>query len=188
MKLLKKISASDILGNVVAIVKDMEVGQRIEAFAVAGICDAYETGISQYGEWVRFVGSFEAVNYTDGEVIRAPAAHVPDVLQAVMLDGVKEHAEVVKSKCKEHSTYFQMDRSIEFAYKVEIERLPDTDKEINNYKYITSPMVDIAANDSIGHLTKLIQPALGAPEAQVDIEEVTGAKLKKAPAKKAAAK
>lgn len=177
MKLLKKISAKDILGNVLDVVKGMEIGTTAEAFAVAGICSAYETGVSTYGSWTRFVGEFQGINYLTGEVCRAPKAHVPEVLESLIMEGIRDRSEVINSKCTKTTQFFGLDSPLEFSFKVSITRLPDNEDNSISYQYVTSPMVDVAPNDSISHLTKLIMPALAAPDApkaQRDIEEETG--------------
>lgn len=184
MKLLKKISAKDILGNVLDVVKGMEIGMTVEAFAVAGICSAYETGVSTYGSWTRFVGEFQGINYLTGEVCRAPKAHVPDVLESLIMEGIRDSAEVINSKCTKTTQFFGLDSPLEFSFKVSITRLPDNEDNSISYQYITSPMVDVAPNDSISHLTKLIMPALAAPEVQTDIEDITGIPEQPAPAHK----
>lgn len=188
MKILKKISAKDVLGNVTDIVSTVGVDQTIDVYSVAGICDGYEQGMSTFGEWTRFVGNFEAINYTDGEVIRSSKAHVPDVMEQLMLEGVKENAEIVQSKSNQNSTFYKLDSPLEFAILVQLKRLPDTDKEINNYQYITKPLHEVKRSDAIGHLTSLLPPPKENPQMDIVVEsekvaEAT-AKEEPTPAKK----
>lgn len=158
MQLLNKLSAKDILGNVMDVVKDMEIDETKEAFAVAGICGAYETGVSTYGDWVRFVGDFQGINYLSGEPCRAPKAHIPDILEQVLLEGLKETAEIVAEKCTKTGKYFKLESDIEFSYKVSVKRLADKEDGGASYKYIVTPMTEVAANDKLSHLTALIEP------------------------------
>lgn len=158
MQLSNKLSAKEILGNVLTVVKSMEVGEIREAFGVAGLCTAYETGVSQFGQWVRFCGDLQATNYLTGEIIRAPKAHVPDILEDLIMTGVKEHASIEKTKCTEHTQWYKLRDPIEFAYKVDLERLEDDDNGAVKYKYITKPLTEVATNDAIGHLTALLEP------------------------------
>ena len=158
VQLLKKLSARDILGSVVSVVSEMEIGDRKDAYAVAGICEGYETGTSTYGEWTRFCGDLQGVNYITGEIFRAPKAHVPDVLEMLILDGVKENSEVIGSKCTKNTQYYRLDNSLEFSFKVAIERLDNDESGAVKYRYIPQPMIDIAPNNAIAHLIQHILP------------------------------
>lgn len=186
MKILKKISAKDVLGNVTDIVVTMAVNEIKDVYSVAGICDGYEQGVGTYGEWTRFVGNFEAINYVDGEVIRSSKAHVPDVMEQLMLDGVKENAEIVQSKSNKDSTFYKLDSPIEFAILVQLKRLPDTDKEINNYQYITKPLHEVKRSDAIGHLTSLLPAPKADPQMDIveESEKPAPTEPEPAPAKK----
>lgn len=164
MQLLKKLSAKEILGPVHTIVAEMAVGDVKDAYAVAGTCNAYETGTSTFGDWTRFVGDLQGVNYITGEVMRAPKAHVPDTLEAVFLTGIAEHSTVVGEKCTKNTKFYELDKAIEFAYQVRIERLEDKDDGAISYKYICVPKTEIKQNDGIAHLTRLISPPNEAPE------------------------
>ena len=161
MKLLKKLSAKDILGPVMNTVKEMEVGETRECYAVAGISSGYEKGMSGYGEWTRFVGDFQATNYITGETMRAPKAHIPEVLQSAILSGVGELDEVTESTKAGNINKAVFSSQIEFAFKVAIIRHPDDESGAISYEYITSPLTEMAPNDSLSHLTGLI----AAPEA-----------------------
>lgn len=161
MKLLKKITAKDVLGPVLAVVKAMEIDTMKEAYAVAGIATGYETGISTYGEWVRFIGDFQATNYVTGEICRAEKAHVPDVLQSAILSGIGELEGVVSSSEGGNITKYKLEQPIEFAFKVDITRNADKEDGAVSYEYITTPLTVMAENDSLSHLTNLL-PAPGS--------------------------
>lgn len=161
--LCKKISASDLMGNVAKFVREsMEVGDRLKAFGVAGICDAIETGTSQYGEWTRFNGDFQGINYTTGEIYRSEKAHAPEVLASVL----KRDLEPLKSgevKDLKHSTIYPLTSSVEFAFTVDLVRHEDSENGAVSYEYITTPKTEIAPNDKIAHLSALLLPE---PEAE----------------------
>lgn len=159
MKLLKKITAKDVLGPVLDVVKAMKVSTQQECYAVAGIARGYETGMSNYGEWVRFVGDFQAVNYLTGEEMRGAKAHIPDVLKDAILAGIGELEGVVQSTPAGNITKYTLESPIEFAFKVEIARKEDNEDGSVSYEYITSPLTEMAANDGLAHLTKLLPTA-----------------------------
>lgn len=184
--LLKKIGASDILGQVAGVVRShMEVGQVIPAYSVAGVCNALETGVSSYGEWSRFIGDFNAINYVTGESFRSEKTHIPKVLEAVLLRDLEDMKGTIKEL--QHSTVTKLTSEIEFAFKVDLKRLQDDDKGGVSYEYITTPLTQIKENDRISHLTAMLPPAtkLAAIEAPApEVKETPANAPKKAPANK----
>lgn len=188
-ELLKKISAKDVLGNVTDIVRGMVIGETIDAYAVAGKCEGYEKGLSTFGEWIRFIGDFSVINYVTGESLRGAGCHVPNLLEGIIMNGVAEKAEVVASKCTKTSQYFKLGDAIEFAYKVGLTRLVDDVQTGGiSYKYKVMPLTELATNDSIAHLTKLLPPPKQKVVAEVvevtDIDTVAVPEEKPAKAKK----
>lgn len=164
MQLVKKISAKNILGNVVEVVKGMEIGDKILAFSVAGVANGIKTGVSTYGEWVAFTGTFQATNYLNEDVYRGSVVHPPEVLVDILREGLTAHD------------------TIEFAYEVSLERLEDDEKGAISYKYHTSPKTEVKESDELAHLTALLAPPNGGGEAPKP-----KAAPKKAPVKKASA-
>jgi hypothetical protein len=156
MSLIKKISAKTVLGNIISIVRDVEIGCVIEGYAVAGFCDGYETGMSTYGEWRRFVGDFHVTNYVTGECNRAPACHVPDLLDNILYNSIKDSVTVDASRATKTTKYFGLANRIEFAFKVDIKRLEDDEKEGIKYEFLVTPLTEIASNDALQHLVNLI--------------------------------
>ncbi len=178
MQLVKKLSSASILGNINVIVKAMEIGATQLAYSVVGICSGYEQGVSQFGQWTRFTGDLQATNYLTEDVLRAPKAHIPDVLETVLLSGVAGNTEDGVTDGK-GITSFKLKESIEFAYKVSIERKEDNEDGSISYEYRTEPLTEIAASDNLSHLTKL----LDAPKKETKEELKTEAKANKAKAK-----
>jgi hypothetical protein len=155
--LTKKISAADLLGNVKKYVREnFEIGEAKLCFGVAGFCNAIEEGTSQYGDWSRFVGDFQATNYITGEIFRSEKCHVPSVLEAVLLRDL----ESMKADVKElqHSTVTKLTGEIEFAYTVQIIRHEDSDDGAVSYEYITTPRTEVTESDRVSKLSALIAP------------------------------
>lgn len=177
MELKSKLSAKDILGNVLEIVKTLDIDQTVDAYSVAGTCDGYETGVSTYGEWIRFCGDVVGINYLSGEEKRAPAVHMPSVLEKVLMSGIADNAEVVGSKSTKTSTYYKLANRIEFAYKVSLTRNKDNDDNSVSYQYNVSPLTAVAPNDNLAHLTALLPPAPKKPDAlEAKAEQKAGKK------------
>lgn len=184
MSLIKKISAKTVLGNIVQIVAALEVGETVEGYAVAGHCEGFETGMSTYGEWRRFVGDFHVTNYITGEVNRAPSCHVPELLDNILYNSIKDSVSIDASRATKTTKYYGLSSPIEFAFKVDIKRAPDDENEGIKYEYLVTPLTAVATNDSLQHLVNLIPPkklALAAPvdPIQSDIPEESPPKIAK---------
>lgn len=179
MNLVKKLSAKSILGNVIDVVKAMEVGTTQLAYSVVGICSGFEQGSSTFGEWTRFTGDLEATNYITGEVFRASKGHLPEVLQDAILAGIEANTEA-KVKDGKGITTARLKENIEFAYKVSVERKEDNEDGSISYEYKTEPLTEMTTNDNLSHLQKLL---LDAPVKPSKEELKTEAKANKAKAK-----
>jgi hypothetical protein len=158
MKLVNKISAAKVLGNVLEIVKQMTVGQTLLAYAVVAKATGYEQGISALGEWIRFTGEIQATNYfKEGEIYRGPRAHVPKVLEAVIVaDLAANTVDGSTTKDGKGVTSSKLKNVIEFAYRVSITRLADKEDGGVNYEYTTEPVTEMKESDNLAHLTKLL--------------------------------
>lgn len=159
--LLKKISASNLMGVVAKLVREtMEVGDTKIAYGVAGICDSLEEGTGTLGDYTAFCGEFDAINYVTGETFSAPKVYVPNVLEARLLTDLKD----MRGACKEmeKKTVVALSATIEFAYTVAIKRLPDDEKGGVSYAYVTTPKTEMKENARIKHLSAMLQ--LDAPK------------------------
>lgn len=159
--LLKKISASDLMGVVAKFVREnMEVGDVKLAYGVAGICDSLEEGTGTLGDYTAFCGEFDAVNYVSGETFSAPKVYVPNVLESRLLSDLKD----MRGVCKEldKKTVVQLTSTIEFAYTVSLKRNEDDEKGGVSYEYITTPKTEMKENARIKHLSAMLQ--LDAPK------------------------
>ena len=158
MRVENKLSAAEILGNVIQIAKSLEINESIQAYSVAGICEKYETGTSTFGEWTRFMGSFIAINYITGEEIQSGKAHIPNILEEILLSGIASTAKIEAQKEGKSGAVYKLAEPIEFAYVVSLKRLADDEKGGVNYKYQVEPKTEVKTNDQLGHLTSLLPP------------------------------
>lgn len=160
MKLSKKITAKELLGKVSTYVKEnLAVDEEKKAYAIAGIANGIETGVSTFGEWQAFKGDMQATIYHTGEVVRAPKAFIPEPLNSILIDALSQNDK------------------IEFAFEVSLRRHADNDDGRVSYEYIVRPLTEVSEADSLAHLTKLIAPI------KDEVEEKPTPKAK--PAKKA---
>lgn len=71
---------------------DYQIGQTIPVATVYGRADGYKSDTSNYGDYKKFKGEFEAVRASDGHVQIAASLIMPDVF-ADMLASAVDHAE-----------------------------------------------------------------------------------------------
>ncbi len=142
MKLLKKLGAKQILGNVGKVIQDSEmaVGDQKAMYTIYGVCNGTKSGVSTYGEWTAFLGKMAATNFITGEAYSAPQCFIPAPLDVYVLDGLADS------------------ESVEFAFVVNILRLEDDPSTgAINYEYIVEPRKEVQESDPLAHLASLVQ-------------------------------
>lgn len=74
-----------------------DIGKTVVVATLIGIARSYKAGTSEFGDFIKFAGDFEAVRASDGETFRSARAIFPaifaDSLQTA-IDGDTEHAGV----------------------------------------------------------------------------------------------
>lgn len=138
MKILKKISASTVVGNVKRLREIAENSEGVVApiMRVIGVAIATKSGVSQYGEWVSLRGQFSATNLETGEEFRGSSLFVPDeltdMIAAQLSQGVK---------------------SVEFAVDIGV-MVSDA---VIGYEYVVEPLLEPSENDPINSLIARIE-------------------------------
>jgi hypothetical protein len=138
----KKLSTKVIVGRV----KPPE--KAIKLYSIIGVCTGMKTGESQYGGWVGFTGTFEAVRFSDGKAFAGAVAFIPEPASSMMLNalGRAEAQNGVGSA------------SIEFAFIVGAK---PSDKA-SGFEYTVEPVLNAKQNDALSELRKLMAPKLPA--------------------------
>jgi len=93
-----------------------------ELIRVWGIATGTVTGESQFGEWVALVGSFKAVNLSDGEVFTSSKCFLPSVASDYLVQYLKNG-----------------ESSIEFA--LQIDSVPS--ETAIGYEYVVKPLLEV---------------------------------------------
>lgn len=167
MQLIKKIGSKQVLGNVAAFVKEnlhkegMADGAVSKAYTMFGIVSGVKTGASTYGEWTAFVGQIEAVNHFTGETFAAGQGFIPEPLQTMLVNALRETD------------------TVEFAFTVSIKRRDDLER---GYEYIVEPLVQAKQADPLAHLKRAALEKM--PELQIELQPEPAAEEKAAKAKK----
>lgn len=80
VKLVKKITSRDVMGNMKQIVRESgkKDGESIELFTVIGQVIGHTTGESTFGPWIKLKGRFRATNKITGDVFNSAVAMLPD--------------------------------------------------------------------------------------------------------------
>jgi len=149
--LLKKMGAKQILGDVRAVVNTMceKDGDSYPAYTIFGYTDGIKRGTSNYGEWVAFTGSMEAINYVTEERYQSKQCFIPEPLSSMLVDALSEH------------------ERIEFAFTVQVKR---RDNLAEGYEYVVVPHKQVREADPLEHLRKLI-PATAQKAARLKAPE-----------------
>jgi len=161
--LLKKISAKTLVGDVKKLIAGHATGTKLDLFTIMGVSSGVESGSSTYGDWVAFKGKFEATNLETGEVSLAPKCFLPEPLQSMTVEALREHG------------------TVEFAIVVGV--LVNTELPMG-YEYTCNPLHEIKQSDDLAHLraltTAYAPKLLAAPAPAETITETVAEK----PAKK----
>jgi len=144
MTLLKKMVTKNIVsGKIVDAVADYVDGAVVKLYTVFGQATSYKTGESNYGEWVSFSGTFEAVNNND-DVFRSNVVFIPEPMQSMLRDAIDSGAELV-----------------EFGLVVSAKKREDLDR---GYEYIISPTIEVASTDALSSIRAIALSHHDAPE------------------------
>lgn len=117
-----------------------------------GRCTEKKVGTSDFGDFIRFKGEFEAVNAESGESYRAGNMIVPGVLE-----GLLDSAITVDET-----------NAVDFAVEIWVE---PSERSNTGYTYNIKPLIEPEESDALGQLRQLAQQ-----KASVAIEDKSAAK------------
>lgn len=150
MRLTKKITTREVMGNMKAFMRENSEGKKdgelVELYTIVGQVIGHTTGESDYGPWVKLKGRFRAVNKSTGEVINSPVAMLPDeattpLLTVLAVDGAS---------------------SVDMAFDVNA-RIDDS--VAVGYQYEVKPLMEPSEDDPLERLAASVDSkALPAPK------------------------
>lgn len=147
-KLIRKISAKTVCGNVKAIAKDLKEGESKQIMEVIGLVkpgnSGIQTGETDNGPWVAFKGGFEAVDLETGESYKAPKMFLPEVATELLMPAV-EAAE--------------SDVVVHFSIGIR-----QDENSAPGYTYIVEPKQETSESDPLEMLKKQSGFSLPAPK------------------------
>lgn len=121
----------------------------MQLYSIIGICTGIKTGQSQYGDWVGFMGQFEATRFNDGTRFVAPVAFIPEPASSMMLAALNS----ATKRAGETG-----DVSVQFAFIVGAKA---SDKAAG-FEYTIEPVMQASQNDALAELRQLIAPKIPA--------------------------
>lgn len=146
--LLKKLSAKNVVGNIVA----PPIGVEKELLVLMGFVKSSEIKTTTFGDSTGFHGDFKAINVETGEEFRSGTCYLPDVASDLLANALAASNGAV----------------VEFGFKVSIIGVKSKiDGEANKYEYRCKPLMEASENDPLAALEdRLKKIALAAPKAE----------------------
>lgn len=148
--LITKITVKNVCGN-----PDLEKiinspGKYMDLMDVYGLARKALPGESQYGPYVKFSGSFKAINLQTGESVRSGACILPGTAQEMLAGAFSDETTEVK-----------------FGFKIGVKYDPSS--KGTNYSFIVTPLTEPGENDPLIMLESQIKQErarqLAAPSA-----------------------
>jgi hypothetical protein len=168
VELLNKIVAKDIVRRsamnyhkVTEMVGDKEVvsvkdNAPRSLYRVFGIARDVKHGDSQYGEWTSFLGSFEAIRFSDRQRFQAPQCFLQGASEALLLDAL------LMARKEDTSA------TVMFAFDIGVKPSSKwiTEDKGNSYEYTVRTVLKTEQHDplkEIRNIAAMTLPALPAP-------------------------
>lgn len=128
----------------------MVEGGPVQLYTIIGVCTGIKTGESQYGGWVGFTGSFEAVRISDGVRFNAPVAFIPEPASGMTLAALQD--------AQQHSQGTIASMSVRFAFIVGAK----PSEKAAGFEYYVEPVMQASENDALSELRALMAPRVPA--------------------------
>jgi len=135
---------------------EWEVTPPTQLYTVFGQTNSTETGTTNFGEWVGFIGDFEAVRTADGKRFKSNRLILQEPAQTLLMNALG----AVKRQDPAGSVTFAFN-----VGKKTSQRWVDTN-EGNSYEYTIESIISVKKHDPLAHMRKALLPHLPRPAAQ----------------------
>jgi hypothetical protein len=159
VELLKKLVAKDIVSK-----KELkytkEGGDPRSLYTVFGVVNGTESGESNYGEWLCFKGSFEAVRTRDRQRFASDKLFLQDPAQGMLLSQFA------------HMKRQDVGATLGFSFEIGVkpsQRFLET-QEGNSYEYTVKSVFKAKSHDPLAALREQVMPVLPPAELQIGLE------------------
>lgn len=150
IKLVAKLSMKTVFGNARSALPENDGETSGPLVRIVGTAGSTKSGESNFGEWLAFIGQFQAVNLRTNESFRSGKLFLPSVAQDMLL-GAMTSVDAA---------------GVEFAFDIGIRR---NDSAQVGYEYVVVPLLDVSESDPCARLMKQlasdVATALPAPTA-----------------------
>ncbi len=128
---------------------------------IYGNADRMLNGASTFGTFVKFIGTFEAINMQTGESFRSSNLLAPPILQdeivnALLAAGAKAGKTKTPTSAQEDGT--PATAPVEFAVAISARPVENKSGVGVGYEYTITPLVPFKDADTLNHLRAAAQP------------------------------
>lgn len=149
MKISKKFAMRDVISQKEArkIAEDNE-GTAVNVVRVVGEVKKFQSGQSNYGEWVAAIGNHAVTDLRTGEEIRTPKIFLPDAAMNLLEGSMPDTG------------------SMAYAFDIGIQE--PTGTSTVGYEYTVTPLIEPAENDPLTALMASVEQSspLALPDAK----------------------
>lgn len=128
-------------------------GQVVPIYKVYGLAIKTRKGVSnENGEWISFMGQFEAIIFETGEIVRSGELFLPTLVTPML------ESQIVSAKAgvidnidhdDEEAPKEAVFKGIQFAFEIGIE---ESDKSSTGYEFTSKNLMPEAENDLLTHM------------------------------------
>ncbi len=122
--------------------KTLKEGETVHVANIYGRVRGIEPGSTQYGDFLKFKGAFEAVDIATGQTFRSGTLILPAVLESLISGAFG-------------------DQALDFAFKV---NATYSEKGNTGYTFTASPLIESTEADELADLRAAAMKALPAPK------------------------
>jgi hypothetical protein len=150
INLISKITIKTVYGNIDVEKLINAPGKQLELMDVYGICRKATPGTSEYGEYMKFRGSFRATNLDTGESFQSGAVILPRVAEEALAGAITDDT-----------------NEIQFGFRVVVRYDASA---VTKYVYSVIPLLAPAENDPVTLLENQIAENFKALAAPVELK------------------
>lgn len=123
-------------------------------YIIFGTTSGTRTGTSNYGDWISFTGTFEAVREADGARFASNEAILQEPAQTLLM----QQLGAVKARDASGSVGFSFEIGVRTS-----QRWVDTN-EGNSYEYTVTSIFNVSKHDPLAHMRQALLPHLPRPK------------------------
>jgi hypothetical protein len=143
---------------------------------VFGIARRFRVGSSAYGIFHSFLGEFEAVNLSTGEVTRSGRILLPPIAEKILLERMEAGGATAgkdRTATQDEEDGEAASEPIEFAFAIGVRPLYGPDGKTlsergSGYEYTLHPLMEMRENDSLAKIRDESRKQLAAPNKETE--------------------